>query len=295
VGDGICQPNCQVSECYFDLGDCSISKNICDFSTCDPSWIGDGYCDSNITDKCPFNTEACNYDNGDCWCSPNCPNPLLVNGICDPGCDVPECYHDYGDCDCVVNCTRWMLSNNVCDPQCNNPDCDFDSGDCLNERVMELGAYATDMDFSTFYVAIYLPNATNCPVVTAIPSTYTNYDQNSHNTSTTANQPPPSNTQLVAVLSSYNQFFGHCYSSYLYGFYFATRHPWMPHDGNTAILYYGCDSECNNLTCWYNLTMNNGDCKLSNGNYWHMAWQNSVTRVSFSLCFLLTLLFARFF
>eukprot|EP01052_Picozoa_sp_SAG31_P027734 SAG31_NODE_2620_length_5364_cov_27.556315_2_plen_551_part_00 len=65
VGDGNCDPGCNVPGCSFDGGDCTADATTC---PCDPTWLGDGYCDISC------NITLCDYDFGDCnQCAPDCP------------------------------------------------------------------------------------------------------------------------------------------------------------------------------------------------------------------------------
>jgi len=297
VGDGICQEPCRVPECFGDLGDCAIINNTCT-AKCPISWVGDGYCDAA---DCPsIFTEACNYDNGDCWCAPNCPWPLLVNGVCDNGCDVPECQHDFGDCDCVPGCNRWMLNNTICDPECNNADCSFDAGTCL--LFSDEPIPVTDVDYSVYTVSVYTINNTedgnsdaNCPVLVEIPSVATNYDKNFH---PVKDAPPDKkyNPKLIALLSSYNQYFGHCYASFGFGGYYATRETLNPHDGDSAILYYGCNADCSdNCTSGGKINFDSNGACIKAGNFnWKMSWTNSATSNIIYFSLILLVLLARF-
>lgn len=108
--------------CNYDGGDCP-SPSACkdapfpddgfNYENCEVPlncWIGDGLC--NIID--PYNTEACNFDGGDCACQ-NAPFP-------DDG-------FDYTDCSVVSKC---FVGDGICQPRggFNTPECNFDAGDC---------------------------------------------------------------------------------------------------------------------------------------------------------------------
>lgn len=123
VGDGVCNPACNVSACAFDLGDCQIrfastgpnntnpdqglfsslatassSVRQC-FPGCEAQMIGNGICDA----ECAF--PACSYDNGDCEIFNPCAGDPCLNG---GTCSVPvgsSIYH----CDCAAP---------YCGPQC---------------------------------------------------------------------------------------------------------------------------------------------------------------------------------
>lgn len=54
LGNGVCDPDCDTFECYFDDGDCYCPQ------PCHHDWLGDEECD----EEC--NNEDCDYDWGDC-------------------------------------------------------------------------------------------------------------------------------------------------------------------------------------------------------------------------------------
>ena len=61
LGDGECQPQCNVAACYFDRGDCTRGPNATHCrADCTREWLDDGYCD----EAC-FNAK-CGWDGDDC-------------------------------------------------------------------------------------------------------------------------------------------------------------------------------------------------------------------------------------
>ena len=110
-------------------------KQICDVRH--PSLIGNGYCNGGA-----YNTEACDWDGGDCEesYSRKCPAAetfLLSDGYCHGFLNTEECGYDGGDCDAFnlsyPNCTvdfPVMIGNDFCDFSYNTPECGFDGGDC---------------------------------------------------------------------------------------------------------------------------------------------------------------------
>jgi hypothetical protein len=74
----------------------------CDSTTCPPSWISDGMCDSTC------NNAACNFDAGDCdmtgtECAPGCGQAWVSDGMCDSPCNNAACNYDGGDCGSNAN------------------------------------------------------------------------------------------------------------------------------------------------------------------------------------------------
>ncbi|CDJ68252.1 notch (DSL) domain-containing protein, putative [Eimeria necatrix] len=124
---------------------------------CRKDWLKDGWCDTLC------NTEACNFDEGDCtgWCSGDCKPSWQGDGLCDAACYVAACNWDAGDCAAwkeqgvqplerralqqkqkmlkqhrlqlpKCKCERRLLVNGSCTPECNVPECLFDGGECLD-------------------------------------------------------------------------------------------------------------------------------------------------------------------
>ena len=123
IGDGVCDPECNIPKCLGDKGDC---QDVC---ICPKAWLGDGLCDQLC------NNTICDYDDGDCVeeeCSPGCRPQMLGDGYCDHRCNTEMCDQDKGDCDIVSNCPcrPSRQGNGICDDDCNTADCLYDYGDC---------------------------------------------------------------------------------------------------------------------------------------------------------------------
>ena len=85
VGDGNCDPACNIGNCGYDEGDCDDAV-VCE---CDTTWLGDGYCDM------PCNSTLCSYDYGDCEvCAPQCQKAWQGDGTCDLQCNTAACGFD---------------------------------------------------------------------------------------------------------------------------------------------------------------------------------------------------------
>lgn len=103
VGDGICNPACNVSECVFDLGDCNPKPT--------PS------IESTSTNPDQDSSSAPRQ------CFPGCDSSMIGNGICNWQCAFPSCSDDGGDC----------LTTNPCagNPCINGGSCSLGSGNSL--------------------------------------------------------------------------------------------------------------------------------------------------------------------
>ena len=102
---------------------------------CDPTWIGDGICDS------PCNNDECGQDDGDCGeCADWCFNSWVGDGECDVDCFNEDCDMDGGDCDfvegrdCAPGCEIAFIGDGQCQSMCENDDCDNDLGDCEEDK-----------------------------------------------------------------------------------------------------------------------------------------------------------------
>ena len=96
LGDGSCNLECCVEECWYDYGDCLCSPG------CTPEIIAESTCIGS-TDPCA--TEQCNFKNGLCGgCALGCTDDMLGNGICESECNRYECNYDYMDCGCAPGC-----------------------------------------------------------------------------------------------------------------------------------------------------------------------------------------------
>ena len=96
LGDGECQPQCNVASCYFDRGDCTRGPNATHCrADCTREWLDDGYCD----EAC-FNAK-CGWDGDDCGgagCADACLPGSVNDGECDAECNVESCGWDGSDC-----------------------------------------------------------------------------------------------------------------------------------------------------------------------------------------------------
>ena len=104
LGDGTCNQQCDVEECFFDRGDCACdSAESADCTdgcpvSCKPEWIGDHYCDEACF------RASCQWDKHDCLkkgetpCADDCLPTSLGDGECDAACNVESCNFDIDDC-----------------------------------------------------------------------------------------------------------------------------------------------------------------------------------------------------
>jgi hypothetical protein len=151
VGDGFCDTASVYNThfCAWDGGDCceescSTGKYNCNdvenvFVCIDPDFVvpcdideegylGDGYCDATGG----YNTDACNWDEGDC-CSSTCQSTSSY----DCGHSGFTCLNPDGsnvDGDCEVGFTSW-LGDGLCDTSgnYNTESCSWDLGDCCSD------------------------------------------------------------------------------------------------------------------------------------------------------------------
>ena len=126
IGDGVCDPDCNIQKCSSDKGDCQY---VC---ICPNSWLGDGLCDQVC------NNTVCKYDGGDCVeeeCSAGCRSDMLADGFCDHQCNTESCGLDKGDCTQISNCScrKQLQGNGMCDEECNVANCFYDYGDCAQQ------------------------------------------------------------------------------------------------------------------------------------------------------------------
>jgi hypothetical protein len=118
LGDGKCDPECNVDECHFDLADCAQSAWI--DGHCTQALLENSQCDSEC------NSEAASYDNFRCVsstqsCAEGCSYELLQNGVCDEACSSLECQYDFYDCSVDIgSCTYDRLTNGLRDEMCFN-------------------------------------------------------------------------------------------------------------------------------------------------------------------------------
>ena len=106
VGDGYCNDETNILQCYFDGGDCCgncINEDQCSECNC-IGGVSDNGLISNIlvgNQVCndETNTPECNYDGGDCCSSPE----MVANGFCNDETNTASCLYDGGDCCVNVN------------------------------------------------------------------------------------------------------------------------------------------------------------------------------------------------
>ena len=97
IGDGVCNPQCNVSACFYDRQDCAVGATGCP-ADCHPSWIGDGYCDEAcFISRCHWDKRDC-LERGQRACADGCMPSLLGDGECDAACNTQSCNFDNGDC-----------------------------------------------------------------------------------------------------------------------------------------------------------------------------------------------------
>jgi hypothetical protein len=116
LGDGNCDPECNVDHCHFDLADCAQS-----------AWV-EGQCTQELLDnsKCDAecDTKESSYDNFRCVsciqsCAEGCSLELMLNGVCDEVCSSEECQFDFYDCRVDTQfCTYSKLTNGISDDLC---------------------------------------------------------------------------------------------------------------------------------------------------------------------------------
>lgn len=101
AGNSICDKECNMPECNFDGGDCTLGM---------------------VTLK--------NCTNPNCW-------PLFANQICNEECNNPGCLYDGLDCKPIRECNpiynpycKEHYGNGICDYGCNNAECNWDGLDC---------------------------------------------------------------------------------------------------------------------------------------------------------------------
>lgn len=152
IGDGYCDAELNNTICGFDGQDCADSPVKCLVPV--TSLLGDGSCDGG-----PYNTPACNFDNGDCIeCNSKVSDPMRIgkyfasqflflrlvysksdfhqhsipgNGICDGGLfmTLDSCSNDGHDCDNFLN---------------NYPNCAAPEPEKVGDGICHGGLYFTE-------------------------------------------------------------------------------------------------------------------------------------------------------
>ena len=83
VGDGVCNDETNIAECYYDGGDCCPNSELVANSVCND--------ETNIVE--------CSYDGGDCCSNPN----MVGDAICNDESNYLGCNFDGGDCCVNIN------------------------------------------------------------------------------------------------------------------------------------------------------------------------------------------------
>eukprot|EP00924_Labyrinthula_sp_SR-Ha-C_P006548 maker-scaffold_38-snap-gene-1.18-mRNA-1 protein AED:0.01 eAED:0.01 QI:59/1/1/1/1/1/3/608/234 len=112
VGNGICEPECQVREFNFDFPDC------CNISDCKTHLVSNTECN----DEC--NILECAFDGGDCFENSECkafPETCAPEDLV----NLPVC-----TLSTVNKCSLTMIGDDVCDASCYTGDCMLDGNDC---------------------------------------------------------------------------------------------------------------------------------------------------------------------
>ena len=163
VGDGECDDQTNIPECFYDGGDCCVINShntywqgnrdqfdftcfICEcigdpfqalqnsvgnYSNCPmPQWVGDYICDDET------NIPECNYDDGDC-----CARGSNADYF---SCERCECIDDNGiDFGCPK--LSWV-GDGWCDDLTNIPECNYDDGDCCRKASNLMTDYCTNCE-----------------------------------------------------------------------------------------------------------------------------------------------------
>ena len=124
--NGVCDAQCDIYQCGFDLGDCGYCDSGC-------------FVDDLLSDTCNGNCYAFEcwfYDSNKCigTCADGCTLENMNSYPCREECKSKECMrftHNTCTVDyCSYMCQRIFIGDKVCQAQCYNPECSFDNGDC---------------------------------------------------------------------------------------------------------------------------------------------------------------------
>ena len=119
-------------------------------TSCDISWIGDGWCD-DIN-----NNAGCDFDGGDC-CWSTCVSSTYtcgVNGYDCQGYSYSDCYSGWigdGYCDSGCNSNAYNYDGGDCCPGSNCRDCSLDGWYCSSSLCAYGGCYLSDICDSCSY------------------------------------------------------------------------------------------------------------------------------------------------
>ncbi len=149
-GDTFCDGVNNHEDCNFDDGDCCYEHTDCTFCMGDdcvcheigmrqcfgdtgdppegckyPQWlIGNGFCEGYI------NSEACNFDGGDCCLEdPACDSCYIAGWCACHATGLDYCTHQ-PSCNAILGDNK---GNGICDEVFNNDECGYDGGDCCIE------------------------------------------------------------------------------------------------------------------------------------------------------------------
>ena len=132
IGDGYCDDEANIEECWYDMDDCCIYGEPDTFLLCTEC-----FCFVNITQM--VQELDCNQMIAD-WFRNWKFKSFIGNGICDDNLNSVDYFFDAGDCCIDENDPKCLKSNLYCDENTmgdgtcqdynNGPKCDYDLGDC---------------------------------------------------------------------------------------------------------------------------------------------------------------------
>ena len=121
-----CKSECNTNDCL------RYYANPCLSNLCAPGCTDDLKENESCDSEC--NNAECDYDNGECYCSKDCPSTegdCTTSGDTTDGCDNEDCGFKDGKCGyCASGCYLDELGDGTCQTECNNENCYFDFGDC---------------------------------------------------------------------------------------------------------------------------------------------------------------------
>ena len=123
LGNNVCDTDCNIYECGWDLGDCGYCE-----SGCTEALLTNDVCDSLC------NNADCMYDNDGCgWCAVGCFLEDLEDSVCQSACNNTACSWDWYECPiyfCASGCYPNWINDGYCDDVCDNAACGYDGNDC---------------------------------------------------------------------------------------------------------------------------------------------------------------------
>ncbi|OMJ68621.1 hypothetical protein SteCoe_33871 [Stentor coeruleus] len=121
--NSICDIECNIQECGFDLGVCGYCA-----SGCTKEMLINGIQDPEC------NTQACMHDNNAYgWCNEGCFQDDLESKTCKNTCENAFCDYQNLVCDssfCAPGCSPMMQADTICHNDCNNKACDYNNWAC---------------------------------------------------------------------------------------------------------------------------------------------------------------------